>query len=398
MKAGALLAVFLTFLAACAVAASAQNLPKRQLVVTGGSFLSESYIDVGAFTPPVFPLDDRQWIGTPQMSILCYAPSVSKDEFAAYTHMEDVVYPVIWYYPLEHILGGWKYEYGDTLTCELWECDGAPDGCDPSRPNALPNPKAGDDLLGRAVLEMSDFTVLSSHLLNFTVPSDGKGEAGDDAAAFLVQCKGCRETWERDPNYVNPYVRYQPENPEPQAPPADTPGTLPWRPEPVPGPVPTIPPIVSTPPTLPPIISTPPATSGPSPPLPWRDEDENVQPFDGPQQTDASGGSLDTSEASEAAASGTDSGSGSNTLVIVLAVLGGLVGALILALCTYFVLKKCRYRAVEPELDEQNEKEDAVARHLRIRVARPAEAEAAINAAKGDAAMAELPWTPETKH
>ena len=86
-------------------------------------------------------------------------------------------------------------------------------------------------------------------------------------------------------------------------------------------------------------------------------------------------------------------------LVIVLAVVGGLVGALVIAVGTYFILKKCRYRAVEPEeAFEQNEKDDAVPRHPRIRVARPAEAEAAITAAKGDAAMAELPWVPQTKH
>ena len=385
MKPGTLAPLLVTILVATTIIASAQNLPRRELVITGGSFMTEAYIDVGTFTPPVFALDDREWIGTPQMSVLCYSPSVSKDEFEMYTHMEDVVYPVIWYYPLEHTLGTWKYEYGDALICELWECDGAPDGCDPARPNSLPNPKAGDDLLGRANLEMVDFSVLPSHLLNFTVPTDGRGNAGDDAGAFLIQCKGCRETWERDPNYVNPYPRFQPETP--QTPPSDGSIGVPWRDEPAGGSVPT------TQPTVPPVVPTP-AT-----PLPWRDDDGPVQPFDGPEQTDPSGGSLDPAEqaASDAEASG---GGGGNVLVIVLAVLGGLIGALLLGLATYFILKKCRYRAVEPDLDERNdqiEKEDAVARHLRIRVARPAEAEAAINAAKGDAALAELPWTPQTK-
>ena len=388
------LAPFLaTLLVACAVAASAQNLPKRELVVTGGSFMTDAYIDVGTFTPPVFALDDREWIGTPQMSVLCYSPSAPKGEFTMYTHMEDVVYPVIWYYPLDHAMGVWKYEYGDGLICELWECDGAPDGCDPSRPNDLPNPKAGDDLLGRATLEMVDFSVLASHLLNFTVPAGGKGNVGDDAGAFLIQCKGCRETWERDPNYVNPYPRFQPETPATQVPPTDGSAGLPWRDETAPGSVPATPtPVPPTQPTVP--------TPNPAEPLPWRDDDDSVQPFDGPEQTDASGGSLDPAEesASDAESSG---GGGGNVLVIVLAVLGGLVGALILALGTYFILKKCRYRTVEAELEEQNdpsEKDDAVARHLRIRVARPAEAEAAINAAKGDAAIAELPWVPQTKH
>ena len=372
-----------------APAAVAQNLPKRELVVTGGNFVTDAYIDVGALTPPVFELDDREWIGTPHMSIMCYAPAVPKEEFLMYTHMEDVVYPVIWYYPLEHGLGTWKYEYGDSLTCELWECDGAPDGCSPKRPNDLPNPKAGDDLLGRATLEMANFDTLASRLLNFTVPADGKGEVGGDAGAFLVQCKGCRETWERDSNYVNPYAQYKPDAgsdpsyPNPTVPPADGSGSLPWRPTPLPSPG-----SVATPPTDP---------TGSNPSLPWRDGDGNgdgVQPFDGLEQTDASGDAADSADSAAAAPS-----SGNNTLVIVLAVVGGLVGALVIAVGTYFILKKCRYRAVEPEeAFEQNEKDDAVARHLRIRVARPAEAEAAITAAKGDAAMAELPWVPQTKH
>lgn len=393
MKPGTLACFLAALLVACMVTASAQNLPKRDLVITGGSFVTDAYIDVGAFTPPVFALDDREWIGTPQMSILCYSQSVPKDEFEMHTHMEDVIYPIIWYYPLDHALGSWKYEYGDNLVCELWECDGAPDGCDPARPNALPNPKAGDDLLGRGSLNMAEFSLLASRLLNFTVPADGKGNVGDEAGAFLIQCKGCREAWERDPNYVNPYPRFQPETPE--KPPADESTGVPWRDEPAEGSNPTAQPTV--PPTLPTVPSPIPAS-----PLPWRDEeeDEGVQPFDGPEQTDASGGSLDPAEesASEAESSG---GGGGNVLVIVLAVIGGIVGALILALATYFILKKCRYRAVEPELAERNElseKEDAVARHLRIRVARPAEAEAAINAAKGDAAIAELPWVPQTKH
>lgn len=38
---------------------SSAGLPKRELVVTGGQFTAETYIDVGAFTAPVFPLDDR---------------------------------------------------------------------------------------------------------------------------------------------------------------------------------------------------------------------------------------------------------------------------------------------------------------------------------------------------
>ena len=367
----------------------AQNLPKRELVITGGSFITDAYIDVGALTPPVFELDDREWIGTPHMSVMCYAPSVPKDEFTMYSHMEDVVYPVIWYYPLKHNLGAWKYEYGDQLTCELWECDGAPDGCSPKRPTALPNPKAGDDLLGRATLDMSNFDMLASHLLNFTVPADGKGTAGDDAGAFLIQCKGCRETWERDPNYVNPYAQYKPDigvdptspsYPNPTVPPtdpiSDDSGSLPWRPTPLPTPSPG-------PSTTQPVDVT-------NPSLPWRDGNEPVAPFDGPEQTDASGAG-----ATEAESGGSG---GSNTLVIVAAVIGGLVGALILAVATYFILRKCRYRAVEPEDVEQSEKDDAVARHLRIRVARPAEAEAAIHAAKGDAAMAELPWVPQTKH
>jgi hypothetical protein len=378
---GGKLAVLLAVLTVLTIAhhASAQNLPKREMTITGGSFTTDAYIDVGAFTPPVFTLDDREWVGTPQMSIMCYSPSVPKKEFVMYAHMEDVVYPIIWYYPLEHSLGTWKYEYGDALTCELWECDGAPDGCDPSRPKSLPNSKAGDDLLGRTTLDMNNFQLLNSHLLNFTVPEDGKGTVGDQAGSFLVNCKGCRETWARSPSYVNPYPQYKPDKKK------DAPPPGPGGKEDVKSPPPEPPssPSSPSPPTSTPITTQPPDQS-----LPWREEDK-VQPFDGPSQTDTSG---DTS-----ADSGSSS-SGNNTLVIVLAVLGGLIGALILAVAVYFILKRCSYRAVEPEVQDLGEKDDAVARHLRIRVARPAEAEVAIKLAKGDAAMAELPWVPQTRH
>ena len=62
------------------------------------------------------------------------------------------------YMPKPASLGRWPYAAGDTLLCYLVECDGS-GGCDPAKPNQLPNITAGDDLLGAAVLPMSSFKV-----------------------------------------------------------------------------------------------------------------------------------------------------------------------------------------------------------------------------------------------
>lgn len=373
---------------------SSAGLPKRQLVITGGQFTTDKYIDVGAFTAPVFPLDDREWVGTPQMSMLCYSPRVPKETFSLFTHMEDVVYPIIWYYPLDHQLGEWKYEYGDEIICQLWECDGASDGCDPARPSILPNPKAGDDLLGQATLSMGSYQILSSHLLNMTVPSNGKGKAGDQAASFLIECKGCKTLWSRDPSWVNPFTLPPPEKVDeksPDLPPVSVPtaetsdttqSPLPWRQgEKDPG----------TPESD--ADKGPDAAASPPP----AKEENPVKPFEGPVvPTDPTG------QEKQDDTSGDGSGGGSNVLVIVLAVLGALIGLLVISVLVYYGLKKWGWRRVDPveevDANPKDMKDENVARHLRIRVQRPADADAAIRQHQVDGAMAELPWQPHTKH
>lgn len=379
--------VCLTLLVGVTFGQSSAGLPKRELVITGGQFTADTYIDVGAFTAPVFPLDDREWIGTPQLSMLCYSPRVSKDKFSLFTHMKDVVYPIIWYYPLDHKLGEWKYEYGDEIICQLWECDGASDGCDPERPNILPNAKSGDDLLGQATLSMGSYQILSSHLLNMTVPRNGKGKEGDQAASFLIECKGCKSLWSKDPSWVNPFTLPKEEVPKsPEVPPVSVPAKkppsqspLPWRqgeedkktPE-----------DKVTPDEKPDTGSTPQPT-------------DQVEPFEGPVVPTDPDGQDKTQDGS-----GDDGSSGgSNILVIVLAVLGALIGLLVIAVLVYYGLKKWGWRRVDPiEEDPKDIKDENVARHLRIRVQRPADADAAIKQHRADGAMAELPWQPHTKH
>jgi hypothetical protein len=376
------IALSLLCLVGVALGQSTQGLPRRELVITGGQFTSESYIDVGAFTAPVFPLDDREWIGTPQLSFLCYSPRVSLDKFHLFTHMKDVVYPIIWYYPLDHKLGEWKYDYGDTLICQLWECDGAADGCDPKKPSVLPNAKAGDDLLGQASLSMGSYQILASHLLNMTVPANGKGKYGDQAASFLIECKGCKNLWSQDPSWVNPFTEVMPEEKQPDpSKQVDTPPVTVERPQ-----------------SSPALPWRSPSQPSPSPPpeKPKEEDATPVEPFEGPvTPTDVKpDGSSDPTDDSS-------SGGGSNILAIVLAVLGALVGILVIAVIAFFVMKKCGWRKVEPLEPEdsiQNAKDENVARHLRIRVQRPAEADQAIQQHRVDGAMAELPWAPKTKH
>lgn len=344
-----------------------------------------------------------EWIGTPQLSMLCYSPRVPIEQFSLFTHMKDVLYPIIWYYPLDHRLGDWKYEYGDTLICQLWECDGAPNGCHPDKPNILPNAKAGDDLIGQATLSMGSYQILASHLLNMTIPRNGKGNFGDPSASFLIECKGCKELWSKDPSWYNPFTERPP----------------PMEPSPSPSPPP------NEQVDVPPVSPSPSETQSP---LPWRDPedkkkdepdtkdeivetDENVEPFEGPviptkldepnDPTSAppSPDTTNTPEQQKGEESESSSGGGSNILVIVLAALGALVGVLVLAGITYMVLKRCGWRRVEPiEEPKPTEKDENVARHLRIRVQRPAEADAAIRQHQADGALAELPWAPKTKH
>ena len=106
-----------------------------------------------------FPLFPHAALDYPQLSLLCFSPWAAPQQWALFAHMPMVQLPIAWYYPLNYTLGAWKYEYGDTLICQLWECDGGRGGCDPAKPTALPSMAAGDDLLGQATLSLGAFQV-----------------------------------------------------------------------------------------------------------------------------------------------------------------------------------------------------------------------------------------------
>lgn len=341
------------------------------------------------------------------MSMLCYSPIVDPQKWSLYTHMPSVMYPIIWNYPLEYTLGDWKYEYGDSLICQLWECDGAEGGCNPDKPNLLPSKEAGDDLLGQATLSMGSFQILGSSLLNMTVPKGGKGIVGRQAATFLLECQGCRRLWQQNPSWVNPYSEQKKESPPPEKIPSPTP-----PPEKIASP---IPPPEKIPSPIPPSGSE---QDQQSPPLPekakveeGKQTPEKQDPIPPKESTDPSPAESPppkippiesfngpTPSPDEVIDDQQDesSSSGPSVMVIVLAILGALVGLLLIAVGIYFILRKCGVRKVEPIEPEISKKDENVARHLRIRVQRPAEADAAMRQHQVDGAMAELPWQPRT--
>ena len=138
------------------------------------------------------------------------------------------------YYPLTTDMGTWPLQAGDELICELWECDGAETGCDPSRPTAVPDANAGDDYLGLLRLPMSAY---KSDMSITTTFNDTKNAA---VATVMLECDGCWATLRNNATWVNPY----------------TPGEMPdymmvnapaASPPPPPSPVPSPPPTASPP-------------------------------------------------------------------------------------------------------------------------------------------------------
>lgn len=332
-----------------------------------------------------------EFVSTPQLSMMCFSPKVSKEQWSLFTFMPEVKYPVIWYYPLNYTLGDWKYEYGDTLICQFWECDGGKKGCDPSKPDILPNATAGDDLLGQATLSMGSYQILGSTVLNFTVPWNGKGKRGSEAATFLLECTGCRTLWRSDPSWVNPYDQVP--SPSPPPPPAASPPPVPSPPV-KPDNQAKVPPVDPT--TPPPQKSqSPPPQQNPAPPPPTA-QAPSVEKFDSSQPQPTLINPKDNG--TDLASNSTSQSGTQNILVIVLATLGAIAGVLIAAAITYFGWKRCGWKKVEPEQPPSPKKDENVARHLRIRVQRPADADAAIRQHQVGGAMAELPWAPETRH
>ena len=63
-----LAACLLAGLPALSWAQSTGSFPQRNVMVTGGQFTIETYIDVGPLSAPVFPLDDRGTFANPRVS------------------------------------------------------------------------------------------------------------------------------------------------------------------------------------------------------------------------------------------------------------------------------------------------------------------------------------------
>ena len=141
-----------------------------------------------------------------ELGLLCYSPWYPQATWSLWTLLTMVTTPHIMYIPTNYTLGTWALEAGNTLTCELWECDGGPGvwrgggglaggwrlvwgtpavwaptrrltllpasplphplagGCSPTTPTMLPNASAGDDILGTATV------VMGAYRLEFAVP------------------------------------------------------------------------------------------------------------------------------------------------------------------------------------------------------------------------------------
>jgi hypothetical protein len=384
---------------------STSNLPTRQLTITGAQISTDAYIDGGLFAQKLFPLDDTLF-ETPEIALLCYSPWVSPQNWSMFAHLPTVDTPIAWYYPLNYNLGEWKYEYGDTAVCQLWECDSGPGGCDPNNPTALPNSAAGDDLLGQASFNLGSFAILGTAFLNMTVPQEGKGRFGADAGSVLLGCPGCRELLRDNPSWVNPYSAPSDTSPVSASPPPAPPVMSTPPPVASPSPPPSVPPIDSydgppqtedpslvvppiniTPPPAPspPIPSPPPVEDGPTAPLPKDNTQQDNETELPPEPQPVTSAKKITK----------------TTLVTVLAVLGAIIGIVLLTALGYCLARR-RWKPVQPSVPPpaaaapQKTKRKPSTRQLRIRVQRPADAESAMRQHRVEGAIAELPWAPKT--
>ena len=329
--------------------------------------------------------------------------------------------PIAWYYPLTYTLGNWTYKYGDTLVCQLWECDGGPGGCDPSKPTVRPSAAAGDDLLGQASISLGAFQLLGAAYLNMTVPTGGKGEEGSNSGSILLGCPGCRQLLRDNPSWVNPYSAPTQQTPTSGGSTNNTTGAVTTPPvaisppsppsSPVPAPAPpltsfegppatesipqspaasppsppvseipsTVAPIepLPVPPPPPPTVVVPPSPSAPPP----SEEIKQDEPVVVPEPVE------------------TAKNSTKMTLVIVLSVVGAILAILLITMlcCVWY---RRGWRTIKPDNGAQQGKpttRKTSNRHLRIRVQRPADADAALRQHRVAGAIAELPWAPKTR-
>ncbi|KAK2077631.1 hypothetical protein QBZ16_004477 [Prototheca wickerhamii] len=153
-------------------------------------------------TKKVHPLDDiaLSLSASAELAVFCYSTWYKRTEWYLFSHIPSVDLPDIWYYPLTTDMGTWPLQAGDELICELWECDGAETGCDPSRPTAVPDANAGDDYLGLLRLPMSAY---KSDMSITTTFNDTKNAA---VATVMLECDGCWATLRNNATWVNPYT------------------------------------------------------------------------------------------------------------------------------------------------------------------------------------------------
>lgn len=177
---------------------------QRNLVISGAKISDTSYFDYRV-TPEAGlknPLEDVQFslrYAKAEPMIICYPQSLStiplnNNPYSISSHLPMVTTFGILFYPINYPLGMWPTNWGDTLTCQAWECDG---GCNPFIPAALPKLSEGDDFLGQGRVNFSDFKESFSTTVLFTRP-----EFSGPAAQMLLECESCNAFWRANPNYI----------------------------------------------------------------------------------------------------------------------------------------------------------------------------------------------------
>ncbi|KAL4422802.1 hypothetical protein ABPG75_008999 [Micractinium tetrahymenae] len=330
---------------------------ERVLVVGAARVSTTAYLDPGA---KFGSLEDSVLFGyAMELALMCR--STWGTPWTIFSHLPLVDTPNIWYIPLAVPLGTWPSQQGDTLLCQLWECDGA-GGCDPSAPAALPNATAGDDLLGSALLSMAAFKPDYSYQLDFFLN-------GTQTGSLYMECSNCTALVLafNGPPDADSTPPVSPGSPTP--PPQDGMLALPPPPWLLPAPAPGSGTSDATPPAAPPSLLAPP----PPPPV-------------APSPSGLSQGIKKASKSARGVLTG------------VAVVVGFLVTALLLSL-GLCLLRHLRHRGKVADQEQSNGGQGGappVPDVLRLRVDKPADADAVMRALGAPAAMVSTPWRPDS--
>ncbi|KDD74128.1 hypothetical protein H632_c1547p1, partial [Helicosporidium sp. ATCC 50920] len=105
------------------------------------------------------PYDDVALLlgASAELALECFSPLRDKAEWSLFVAIPDAQWVGMWYYPININLGVWPVSMGDTLRCDMWECDGGVGGCAPTAPYMRPNMTAGDDYLGSVDVKMANY-------------------------------------------------------------------------------------------------------------------------------------------------------------------------------------------------------------------------------------------------